>query len=684
MTNNNSAVRSFSLNLSVVRKLVLGFSLLALLLIITSVLSYIGLRSIAGSAEEVAYTKMPIQKSVFSLNEALLNLAMISTKAGYEKDVVRLEKLEARFKTLSEQYNSSVKGLNSLITGSDLSEFEQTQTRSREYLEYAQTLLETRFALIKTSSNLRAAAETALSHTDESSALMMDLSYLDNQSADMENLIGMSTNIDNKLSSLLTSIKELLNENDPDIATQVVEDIDYALSNIEVDIEYALRIAATVNDDGILDMFKQEYAKATQALKQDDMGVFALKKRQIALLSQSASLSSDSENAIEMALSSLGALSNKVNSSALDGQQNILTAVQDNVIKSIVISVLGILATVVLAITSTRSIAKPLSKVNKRLRVISCGDLTKTLDESGNDEFAELSKNINLLVRSLHSLISSIYEKEEQLHEVTLRTKQIGDHSLNQVAEQRSQIDLTSENTQKVKQTSLSNLNQIQSADLKLVEAMTQSDTVVNLANRSLTQVNKQATQAQHSVEIVNRLGDNSNKIGSILDVIKTIAEQTNLLALNAAIEAARAGEQGRGFAVVADEVRTLATRTHDSTEEIEKMIGNLQQDSQQAVEAMKHGAQQVKESVEITNNVTEQVNAIKAIIESLAAVNKTIVDDTKTQDALLDDVVNRLHTIVNLSNDSASSTQASNDAIHEISSQMEALRDAVGKFKLA
>jgi methyl-accepting chemotaxis protein len=116
----------------------------------------------------------------------------------------------------------------------------------------------------------------------------------------------------------------------------------------------------------------------------------------------------------------------------------------------------------------------------------------------------------------------------------------------------------------------------------------------MSLVAQSRRQVDEQAQQAIESAKIIHRLRDNSNKIGGILDVIKTIAKQTNLLALNAAIEAARAGEEGRGFAVVVDEVGTLAIRTHTSTEEIEQMIGTLQKDAKQALQAINLGTTQV------------------------------------------------------------------------------------------
>ena len=210
-----------------------------------------------------------------------------------------------------------------------------------------------------------------------------------------------------------------------------------------------------------------------------------------------------------------------------------------------------------------------------------------------------------------------------------------------------------------------------------------QSQDIGHLVERNRQQVDSQAKQAETSAEIIARLDDNSRSIGSILDVIKTIAEQTNLLALNAAIEAARAGEQGRGFAVVADEVRTLANRTHDSTEEIEQMIGNLQKDAAEAVKAIESGKEQAKGSVDITHQVAEQVKSIRGIIEQLSNNNEHIVTDTEQQDVLLADVAQSLNTIVSLADSSAQSTRQSNESTMKLDAQTESLRKAVERFQL-
>lgn len=669
-------------NLSVVQKMVIGFTSLAVLLLVTSGLSYLGLRDIKDSAERVAFKKMPIQAAVAEANKNALSLARVTTNAYFETTTAQLNELEKNYISFKTGLENGISKVSSLVSSQNAVILEQTLIVSDDYFAASNAMFNSKYAVLDANKQLESLTEKALNSTDEASALMLDLSYLEGNSADMQNLIGMSTNIDNKLGLMLTNIKELYRESNAQSAADIIDNIDYSLSNIEVDVAYAKRIAADIDDQGLLAMFDDQYLLMREALSGEN-GMFALKNMQLNMQAKASEQKQSAEEYVNQALFGLKSLSDSVNKDALLGQEHILASVQSNVVKSVVIALIGLVATATLAFIATRSIAIPLAKANTSLRILSKGDLSKTLDESGHDEFSYLAKNINQLIHSLRSLIGSIHEKENNLREVAMRNISIGADSLKQVSTQQTEIDTTSEITHRVKSTSQSNIEQINKADKKIVEAISQSDKVVGLVEQNAEQVKEQASQAKISTDIVNRLGENSNKIGSILDVIKTIAEQTNLLALNAAIEAARAGEQGRGFAVVADEVRTLATRTHNSTEEIERMIANLQKDSHSAVAAMNEGAEQVQRGVILTDEVKLQVNQIKQLIECLAKVNQNVVDETIAQDQLLDEVVGRLNTIVQLSKNTASSTQSCNAASHEIEDQMNALREAVGQFSL-
>lgn len=668
--------------LTVVRKMILGFSGLAILLLVTSLMSYFGLQEIKYSASTVVAEKMPMQKAMTGVRTDILSLSNLIIRAYYETEDAELALQKDSFIQVSQSLTDGLQSLQTFVVDDNQSELTTTVDLSSQYISFGEKIFTDINAIIAIRKELAFSSEKALSIADEASALMLDLSYLDGNERNLEPLIGMGNNVDNKLTSILGFTQELARAVERGHIQQTIDDMQYNITNIDADAKYLNRLAETVENDGLVASFNAQFA-ILKSLLSGDSGIYALQMRRLGLIEAINQSYKEANFALNQTTEILSTLTASVNAATLQGQEDILNTVESNEIKNILVSIIGITATIILALIAIRSIAKPLKEVNQRLKVLSSGDLSKRMNEEGYDEFAELSKNVNKLIDSLQTLIGSIHEQEQVLTEVINRNIEMGDRSLQQVAMQQQQISQTSVNTLQVKQTSLNNLRQIEASKEQITQAIGQIDTVKSLVDQNRKQVDEQAKQAVESAIIINRLGDNSNKIGHILDVIKTISKQTNLLALNAAIEAARAGEEGRGFAVVADEVRTLATRTHKSTEEIEQMIVALQKDASQAVLAINLGTTQVEKGVVLTQKVTTEVTDIGRIIEALAIVNNQIVGDTQSQEVLLDDVVISLKSIVKLAENSAQSTTESNRATHQLGEQMSLLKQAVSKFIL-
>ncbi len=668
------------MQLTIINKITLGFGLFGCLLLLTSILSYFGLSGIKDSAQDVVEQKMPVQTSMVKVKTEILSLSVITANGYHVENREELVANKETFDTLSSAFSDDLSRLNSLMPNNAVAS--NAVDVSLAYVNSSNDMYTAINERMNIEKALAAQLEKVLMTADEASALMLDLSYLEGNNPSIETLIGAGTAIDNKLLTMNDSFIELAETDNATQSANIIEDLEYQLSNLQVDKDYVNRLATGVDDGGTIASFNEQYDLLMEAVNGTN-GLIALQRQKLSEVDKAAKAQKEAKEALETALADINTLFDAVQKQSLDGQNAILESVQANLVRNIIVAALGLVAAIFLAVIVTRSISKPLGRINKGLSQLSKGDLSTKLPQEGNDEFSALSAKVNSLTDSLRELVGNILEQEKRLIDITKESVELGNKSLSEVDKQREQVTVTSTNTKHVQEKSRSNLAQINEAMDALRDITKQSTDIGQLVQKSSQQVGNQARQAESSAQIINRLDDNSRNIGSILDVIKTIAEQTNLLALNAAIEAARAGEQGRGFAVVADEVRTLANRTHDSTEEIEQMIGNLQKDAAQAVKAINAGREQAQEGVEITQQVSQQVESIREIIERLSDINEHIVADTEQQDVLLGDVAKSLNRIVALADSSAQSTRQSNESTMLLDAQTESLRKAVERFHL-
>ncbi len=351
---------------------------------------------------------------------------------------------------------------------------------------------------------------------------------------------------------------------------------------------------------------------------------------------------------------------------------------------AIVTAALVIAASIIATLLFARSLVSPIRKTVEVLKDIAEGegDLTARLDEGRSDEIGELAKWFNTFTQKVQSVIINIKQEAIQLEDTSKEMKSISAQNTQGASQQQ----------QAIKKATIS-MNEISDLAENVADfAITAEKTADNVANASahgvvvmeatkssILNVVKNVNEASQTI---NDLEVTSKTIGSVVGVINAIAEQTNLLALNASIEAARAGEQGRGFAVVADEVRALASRTQESTLEINSIIQTLQKNAQSAVNAIKLGNESVEVSVEEAEKANESLLHIKEEILNITNLNKQISESAQVQNSASNSAKSLINEINSISEENQSSSEAVDNNSQNISSATHQLNTLINQFK--
>lgn len=351
----------------------------------------------------------------------------------------------------------------------------------------------------------------------------------------------------------------------------------------------------------------------------------------------------------------------------------------------LLLAVIASLFAVIAAILIIRSITKPLALFLERTTDIAQGegDLTKRLDVNGSDEIAQISRMFNQFIEKLHGIISLISNTSTQVASASSQLNSTAERiatGAEEVAAQSATVATAGE------EMSATSGDIAQNCQMAAEGAQRASQSAINgagVVEKTVAVMAQIADKVQESAKTVESLGARSDQIGAIIGTIEDIADQTNLLALNAAIEAARAGEQGRGFAVVADEVRALAERTTRATKEIGEMIKAIQKETRDAVVAMEQGVQQVEagtveasKSGDALRDILEQVNDVATQVNQIATA-------AEEQTATTSEISNNMQQITQVVQDTASGAHQSATAASQLYGNAEELQRLVRQFKL-
>ncbi|MEO4016724.1 methyl-accepting chemotaxis protein [Pseudomonas rossensis] len=347
----------------------------------------------------------------------------------------------------------------------------------------------------------------------------------------------------------------------------------------------------------------------------------------------------------------------------------------------IAVAVIAALMTVLLAWLLTRSIVTPLNRALQAAETIAGGNLTKTIDIDGKDEPARLLGALSTMQTNLRKTIEQIAGSATQLGAAAEELSTVTQQASRGLQQQNNEIEqaatAVNEMTAAVEEVARNAVSTSEASNQSTQAAREGRDRVVETVGAIQTMTH----DVQNTSVMIEGLAAQGRDIGKVLDVIRAIAEQTNLLALNAAIEAARAGEAGRGFAVVADEVRALAHRTAQSTQEIEKMVAGIQNGTGQAVSSMQQSNQRTQSTLEMARAAGVALEQITQSIQLINERNLVIASASEEQAQVSREVDRNLVNIRDLATQSAAGANQTSAATHELSRLAVDLNAMVARF---
>ncbi|MDR9827407.1 methyl-accepting chemotaxis protein [Vibrio sp. FNV 38] len=602
---------------SVIRRMYAGFTLIIVLFVITTYMMISGMNQIHTNFKSVSDVALPL---VSQSNETAVRL--LSADKSFKdflttENPARMAEAREQFGQAQTAFETSFRDLTSISSNNPTLAQEVTQLQEIEarYFEEADNAMDNYVAMF-------AAQEAVQESTRRFQRLHTELS------------VGMKEYVDDAESASVKFLAKsyFIKLRDAEVITSdalASTDIDYVLEAVNANkkavthLNYAFNGLANQmprlknNFGGSVDIFSQDIGQKGGVLDQHSHYL----QSRYALYQNIANLGVDIDSAM--------ALLNAFNAAASSGLDTSLIEA-GNVYDQGVIRSLGALVLVVLFAGAigyhiANSVREPLTRILHSLEGLTNGDLTNRIEIRYDNEFSRVSGHINSLADNLHDILQRLNSASDELTQTASSNEKTSNGARSSLSTQREQTSSVATAMTEMSHSVQEVANSAQSSLSMVKEVETASDSGRHIMSENISTINQLETRLNDSVDAVGELQKMSSKIGSILDVIRNIAEQTNLLALNAAIEAARAGEQGRGFAVVADEVRVLAQRTTESTSEIESMISNLQSSSTSASSVIESCMSDMERSVQQASSANSAMEEIQSLILEISQMSSYI-----------------------------------------------------------
>lgn len=673
-----------SMNLTVATKIIGGFTIISLLLILTSVISWNSLNTIGDATKQQNELAIPTLKSSNKLANDLARIGNLTLRAYYQTALAPLAENFNAFDTEKSEFRAQLNRLKDIVQdeASLIKNLREVDPVYNSLEKEIDTVLRNRKFAIEQHLTLLDKIYLIEEKADDMATILLDLGDHKLATTKLQRAVSLAERLETLLNSMVSSSLNYHDIKDQQSASLVASQIENTFNDIEKSIYDVVNELKQKNVTNIADELTDSFS-ALQGYLIGSGRIFTHKNNQLNAVATAKTSLQLAENGIDSANAILATQVNLANKTAIATGDLVKTSVSDGTLNTLIITLISIVLAIVIAWVTLTSIIRPLRRVNEMLNIVASGDLSHKLDESGNDEFAQLSANCNLLIDSLRNLIQSIVSRSTQLATAAEQTSTVTAQSTKAIEEQRTQVEQAASATTEMSSTAQSVLSSANDALVEIKHADDEAERVKVISGHNRQTIELLANEVESASQVINKLQQDSASIGGILDVIRGIAEQTNLLALNAAIEAARAGEQGRGFAVVADEVRTLASRTQVSTQEIQNMIEVLQTGSEKAVLVMNTGKKQATNCVEQSIQAEQALDTITHAVHEAFDRSSQIATAAEEQSVVAHEISENLESIVTIAEQTTAGSKQTAEASSEVARLAEELQQSVREFKL-
>ena len=674
------------MNLTVKARVILGFFTISVLLLIISGVSLINLRSLQHDVGEVNTVAVPTVIGSNTLKASFLNMGRLVFEAYVSDELSTVNEKQAQFEEASQNFTNAYSALASTVKNDPKlsAALQNVNGISQEYLATVNDLYASHNSYLSRRNDVEDRLMDVEDNADDASTYLLDFSDLREvqSNASLRRASELGGELETRLLTLITVTSDYMKTQTLVRADTLGNEVKFAVDAIREQLDAMLSAANGQDSSGTLEEVESLVNDAIDAVTGSD-GVVQLHVSRLELRNQTERALGKSEEMAANAVSELEQLLNLTNAKVKTLEEQVTSNVSFGTTLVVVIVLASLIIAFFTGYKTVNAITIPLKKVNDLLNIASSGDLTHNLDDSSQDEFGQLAKNCNKLILSLKELIRGINVRAEQLAAASEQTSAVTTQTTKSIQDQKAQIGLVATATTEMHSTSQMVSQNAEDTLLEIRNADQESNKVRDISLENKATIEVLARDVEDAAQVIHKLHQDSASIGSILDVIRGIADQTNLLALNAAIEAARAGEQGRGFAVVADEVRTLASRTQESTQEINAMIEVLQEGAEKAVSVMDQGKQQTARCVEQTELATQALDIISEAVKRAHDVSSQIEQSAREQNLVSQDISEKLETIVGIAEETTVGAQQTSESSEEVARLAEELQSSIRQFKV-